>query len=125
MSNIGAVVTISRYSEFKRGAQVAYKLFRRREDLADLIPQECHVKKEEFEAGHYPKFVKVSMNGDSLVLPVKPHLLLPPKHVRVCTPEPVTDEDWCCLKCKRRFRQDADEPDWSEYCPKCRDEREK
>ena len=83
--NIGAMATIEKWSDFENGCKVAYKLFTRRPDLAGLVPQEVHANDKEFKAGRFPKFVKLAPD---LVLPVKPHQMVPAKHIRVCTPEP-------------------------------------
>jgi hypothetical protein len=83
--NIGAMSTIDTYKDFEIGCKVAYRMFTRRDDLSDLVPQEVHTNDAEFKAGRFPKFVKLAPN---LVLPVKPHQMVPAKHIRVCTPEP-------------------------------------
>ena len=91
---IGAMATFANYknNEFEIWVNVAYKRFKLREDLRGLTPQEVHVNDEEVKNGEAPKWVKVADNGNSLVLPVLPHQMVPPRHVRVCTPEPEPGE---------------------------------
>lgn len=88
--NIGAMATIDKYTDFNKGCRQAYRLFTRRVDLVGLVPQEIHANEDEFKAGVYPKVVEL----DGLSLPVKPHQMVPEKHVRVCAPEPEGEAVW-------------------------------